>query len=100
MSTIKNGYLVSPPKAKGISWLPTGNISGVSYSRPGNANSRGSTHNPSAVINQLKAKQSLVDKIIGRGYNPLSVNATTRTFFGGKKTRRRRSKSRKTKRRM
>ena len=99
MSSIKDGYLVSPPKGKAVSWPATGNISGVGYSNAKNAFSRGSTHNPRTVLKELQAKQSWVDKSIGRGYNPFTVNGTTRTFFGGK-TRRRRSKSRKTKRRV
>ena len=97
MSTIINGYLVSPPKGKAVSWPATGNISGVSYSNVKNAFSRGSSHNPRAVFKQLQAKQNFMDKTIGKGHNSSKIKPTTHLFFGGK-TRRRRTKSRKTRR--
>ena len=85
MSTVQQGYLTPPQKS--VSWPATGNVSGVVYSRAGNEYSR-KTYNPLIAARQILAERNWKAKHIGEGY--------TR---GGKRTRYRKSKSRKTRRR-
>ena len=86
MSTIQQGYLTSAPR--GVYWPATGNVSGVGYSHVGNAYSRGNTHNPANAARQILAERAWMAYYLG---NPPAK--------GGKNTRRKRSKSRKTRRR-
>lgn len=86
MSTVQQGYLTPPQKS--VSWPTTGNVSGVVYSRAGNAYSRKNTYNPAIAARQILAERNWNAKHIGEGY--------TR---GGKRNRYRKSKSRKTRRR-
>ena len=100
MSTIQQGYLTPGQPAREVSWPATGNVSGVAYSHAGNAYSRKAKQYPLSALQELLAQQDWTSKYIGQGYQPKGILLTgPRTFSGGKRTRRRRSKSRKTRRR-
>jgi hypothetical protein len=86
MSTVQQGYLT--PAQTGVHWPATGNVSGVGYSRIENAYSRGSAHNPSNAARQILAERAWMAYYLGQP-----------PARGGKNTRRRRSKSRKSRRR-
>jgi len=100
MSTIRNGLLTTAPPRRAVGFSTA--APAVFYSRPENGSSRTGYYNPPAATQQVAQNAAWAPRYIGAqyGYNPYATGLFVRApYQGGKKTRRRKSKLRKTRRR-
>ena len=99
MSTIQDGLLTAAPRQRSVGFSQA--APAVFYSGQGNGYSRTGYYDPGAAVRQVAQNAAWAPRYIGAqyGYNPYATGLFVRApYQGGKKTRRRKSKSRKTRR--